>query len=142
MVNLDEVNVGEHQMTLRANRVFRFMFENLKTYQPWQYALGLFAVVVMCLLYEVCSFYLHHMETTYVFKKAKNCDKMQYNIYDKAIMVFLNLFKQTIGYALMLLVMTFNAGVLITLILSRCAFNFAFGILGDYQKVKTQKVKL
>ena len=51
-------------------------------------------------------------------------------------MVALNLVKQLIGYALMLMIMTFNAGVIVSLILSRVVFNFGFAILGDYLSIK------
>ena len=65
MVNLDEVNIPDLQMTLRARESVRFLFHTWKSYNSFQYAMILLGTIVLCLLYELSAFYLARLEAEY-----------------------------------------------------------------------------
>lgn len=119
MGHLSDVNVAAMQMSLRANERACFLFKNwCGNSQSDMYAGVICGTIILCILYELSSYLLRQMETEYVKHARMNCHKSK-SVSRNIMMVYLNMMKQMVGYALMLLMMTFNAGVIVSLILSR-----------------------
>ena len=136
MVNYDKVVIPDNQMTMSAEASgVLFFFEKWEAQNLKQYLFILVATAILCLIYEASSFYLSRMESEYIDCAKSKCHGKP-PMQKKMMMVCLNFIKQTLGYALMLLIMSFNFGLIMTLILSRVVCNFAFGIVGDFLKIK------
>ncbi|CAI2383756.1 unnamed protein product [Moneuplotes crassus] len=132
-------------MTLKAKtQGVRFLFNTWKSTDTLTYVWIILGTILLSLLYETSSFYLARLEKQYYPtkpEKTKCCKekgKTKPNAFQKSLMVAVNLVKQILGYTLMLLIMTFNFGVILSLILSRVIANFGFGVLGDILKIRAK----
>ena len=126
-----------------------WFFQGIHSSTLGEYIAGLIFAFFLAGLYEFASWLNRYMEERYVKKKEMLGKNAVISTSYYFALPFSYLLKQTTGYMLMLLIMTFNYVLFFVIILSRVLFNHGFLIKdelskevysGEYQPTKQEEI--